>query len=139
MRIDPSIRLPMPTDQQILRYDAIQKQAQKFVAQAFYMPMFKAMRSSPFKSELFSGGQGGQAFQAMFDGVLAERMGGAASSPLVSAMVRRLDPETDQLMKKLQARGYTIRPEQVAPAYARQREGKPRATTRAPAPINLRG
>jgi Rod binding domain-containing protein len=139
MRIDPSIRLPLPTDEQILRYDALRQQAQKFVAQAFYTPMFKAMRASPFKSEVFSGGQGGQAFQTMFDGILAQRMTRGAGGPLVDAMVRSLDPETDQLMKKLQSRGFELRPEQVAPAYARQREAKPRALRTVTQPINLRG
>jgi len=106
MVIDPNIRLSTPTDAQLLRNGALRKQAEKFVAQAFFTPMFKAMRSSPFKSEILSGGRGGEVFQSMFDGVLAERMGRGSGKSLVDAMVDRLDPETSRLLKRLTARGF---------------------------------
>ena len=44
------------------------------VAQTFYGTMLKQMRNSPFKSKLFDGGRGGEAFASMFDQHLADRM-----------------------------------------------------------------
>ena len=48
-----------PTAAQLMRHNAMRTQAEKFVAQTFFGPMFKAMRASPFKSEILSGGRGG--------------------------------------------------------------------------------
>lgn len=88
-----------PTKEQLLRHDALRKQAEKFVSQTFFQPMFKMMRSSPFKSEMFNGGQGGEAFQSMLDGVLAERMGRGAGHQLVDAIVEKLDPGVAHMIK----------------------------------------
>ncbi|MCS7033961.1 MAG: rod-binding protein [Phycisphaerae bacterium] len=100
MTIEPSSGHNQPTPAQLLRHRTLRKQAEKFVAQTFFTPIFKAMRSSPFKSRLLSGGRGGEAFQAMLDGLLAERMGRGAAKPLVDAIVNRLDPHTARLLRK---------------------------------------
>src|SRR5947208_1646173 len=72
-------------------HDKIQEQARKWVAQTFYGAMLKQMRESPFKSEMFSGGRGGQAFATMLDQHLADHMSRAAGSKLVNAIARKLE------------------------------------------------
>ena len=44
-------------------HDQLTQQAQKWVAQTFFGTLLKQMHDSPFKSELFSGGRGGEAFK----------------------------------------------------------------------------
>ena len=73
------------------KHAAIVKQTQKWVSQTFYGAMLKQMRNSPFKSELFSGGRGGEAFNEMFDQQLADRMGRGTGKKLVNALVRRIE------------------------------------------------
>ena len=69
------------------------KQAEKWVAQTFYGQMLKQMRNSPFKSEMFSGGRGGEAFGEMFDQQLADRMSKGAGGDLVDSIVSRLEKQ----------------------------------------------
>ena len=66
-------------------------QAQKWVAQTFFGAMLRQMRDSPFKSDLFSGGRGGQAFQEMHDQHLAERMARGAGRSLAASIVRHIE------------------------------------------------
>src|ERR1700685_4073489 len=73
------------------KHAAIVKQAQKWVSQTFYGNMLKQMRNSPFKSELFSGGRGGEAFNEMFDQQLADHMGKGAGKKLVHALVDHME------------------------------------------------
>jgi Rod binding domain-containing protein len=70
--------------------DKIHETARKWVAQTFYGAMLKQMRESPFKSEIFSGGRGGQAFATMLDQHLADHMSRSAGSKLVNAIARKL-------------------------------------------------
>ena len=77
---------------QSTEHDKLVKQAEVWVAQTFYGTLLKQMHDSPFKSELFSGGRGGEAFGPMYDQHLIERMshtGGARK--LVRSMVRKLE------------------------------------------------
>jgi len=78
----PGAKLPEGKHEQLTRA------AQKWVAQTFYGAMLKQMRNSPFKSELFSGGRGGEAFGAMLDQTLAERMARGTNNKLVRSIVR---------------------------------------------------
>jgi Rod binding domain-containing protein len=71
--------------------DKIHETARKWVAQTFYGAMLKQMRESPFKSEIFSGGRGGQAFSTMLDQHLADHMSRSAGSKLVNAIARKLE------------------------------------------------
>jgi Rod binding domain-containing protein len=66
-------------------------QAEKWVAQTFYGEMLKQMRKSPFKSETFSGGRGGEAFQEMFDQKIADKMSKGAGGKLVDSLVKSLE------------------------------------------------
>src|SRR4051812_17883906 len=54
-------------------------QTRKWVSQAFYGTMLKQMHDSPFKSKLFSGGRGGEAFGGMLDQQLADHMSSAGA------------------------------------------------------------
>ncbi|MCY2954173.1 MAG: rod-binding protein [Planctomycetota bacterium] len=70
--------------------------ARKFVSHAFFGTVLKQMRESPFKSELFSGGRGGETFASMLDFHLADRMAkssGAKSSRrgLADSIVRHIE------------------------------------------------
>lgn len=76
--------------------------AQQLMAQTFFGPMLKQMRQSPFKSELFSGGRGGEAFASLFDQELTERMSRGAGSKLVNAIVRKLEKRGSESMEMMQ-------------------------------------
>jgi hypothetical protein len=72
-------------------HEKIEETARKWVAQTFYGTMLKQMRESPFKSDLFAGGRGGQAFSSLLDQHLADHMSRAAGSKLVNAIARKLE------------------------------------------------
>jgi Rod binding domain-containing protein len=69
----------------------IQAQAEKWVSQTFYGTMLRQMNDSPFKSDLFSGGRGGQAFAPMLSQHLADRMAHAGSNKLVRSVVKAME------------------------------------------------
>src|SRR5688500_20367885 len=56
------------------KHTLLTEQAQKWVAQTFFGAMLRQMRDSAFKSDLFSGGRGGAAFQELLDQHLVEHM-----------------------------------------------------------------
>ena len=66
------------------------KTAQKWVGQTFFGTILKQMHNSPFKSELWSGGRGGQTSSTLFDQHLAERMARASGRPLAESIVKQL-------------------------------------------------
>src|SRR4051794_30654314 len=69
--LSPEARLTKPGQTQ---HDRIKKQAEKWVSQTFFGTLLKQMDDSPFKSELFSGGRGGQAFSSLYHQQLADRV-----------------------------------------------------------------
>ena len=71
--------------------DKITGQAQKWVAQTFFGTLLKHMHESPFRSELFDGGRGGQAFSSLYDQQMADRMAHAAGRKLVRGIVRQIE------------------------------------------------
>ena len=73
------------------KHDQLVQQTRKWVAIAFFEPMLKEMRKSPFHSDLMDGGQGGQAFQGMYDERLSEKMASGASDTLVNSIVRKIE------------------------------------------------
>jgi Rod binding domain-containing protein len=81
----------LPRHQQKSAHDKVVETARKLVAQTFYGTMLKQMRNSPFKSEMFEGGRGGQAFAPMLDQHLAEHMARSTDSHLVNAIARKLE------------------------------------------------
>ncbi|MGN6505007.1 MAG: rod-binding protein [Tepidisphaeraceae bacterium] len=78
------VKGPLTHDQQV------EQQARTWVAQTFFGTLLKQMRDSPFKSEVFSGGRGGEAFQQMFDSRLAMHMTRGVGSKLVRPLVKKL-------------------------------------------------
>lgn len=67
------------------------KQTQKWVAQTFYGTLLRQMRKSPFHSDLFEGGRGGEAFQQVYDQHLADHMSRGTGRKLVDSIVRRIE------------------------------------------------
>ena len=73
------------------QHEQLVDQTRTWVAQTFFGTLLKQMRDSPFKSDIFSGGQGGQAFSSLHDQHLAEHMARGAGSKLVNSIVRRIE------------------------------------------------
>jgi Rod binding domain-containing protein len=88
--LDPAARLTKPGAGQA-QHDRLTHQAQTWVAQTFFGTLLKQMENSPFKSDLFSGGRGGEAFSSLYHQRLAEHMSRGAGSKLVNAMVRKIE------------------------------------------------
>lgn len=63
--------------------------AEQLVGQALFMPLLKQARENPFKTELFHGGRGEEAFGAQMDQLLADRLASRDASGLVQAISRR--------------------------------------------------
>src|SRR5256714_7359718 len=72
-------------------HNKLVKQAQIWVSQTCFGTLLKQMRESPFKSEVFNGGRGGEAFGALYDQKLSERMSRGAGSKLVRSIVNKLE------------------------------------------------
>ena len=76
---------------------ALVKQARVWVSQTFFGTLLKQMHDSPFRSELFSGGRGGQAFSSLFDQHLTARMaGGKSAEKLVNSIVKHIERAQQQ-------------------------------------------
>jgi len=85
-------------------HDKLVKQTQTWVAQTFFGTLMKQMRESPFKSELFDGGRGGEAFGSLYDQHLAERMSRGAGHHLVDSIVRRIESHAATVREKVNRR-----------------------------------
>jgi Rod binding domain-containing protein len=86
--LSSAARLTKPAQTQ---HDRVVAQTQKWVAQTFFGTLMKQMEEGPFKSDLFSGGRGGQAFSSLYHQQLTERMARAAGGKLVNTIVRRIE------------------------------------------------
>ena len=73
------------------QHDQLVSTTRKWVAQTFFGTLMKQMEDSPFKSDLFSGGRGGEAFSSLYHQQLVDRMARAAGDKLVNAIVRRIE------------------------------------------------
>jgi len=82
---------PIPSSGPLSQHQKLIQQTRKWVAQSFFEPMLQQMRKSPFHSDLFDGGEGGKAFNTMFDERLSERMASDASDTLVKSIVRKIE------------------------------------------------
>ena len=69
----------------------LEAHAGQLVSQTFFGTLLKQMRDSPFKSELFEGGKGGQAFSQLYDQRLVEQMSRGAGKKLINAIVRKFE------------------------------------------------
>ena|SRR5690348_6722458 len=97
---DATRRKAQPT-----RHDQLINQTQRLVSQTFYGTMLKQMRDSPFKSKIFDGGRGGEAFSSLLDQHLADRMSRGAGGKLVNSIVRHIERTggAEQLLSKQHA------------------------------------
>jgi Rod binding domain-containing protein len=86
------------------QHDKLVAQTKKWVGQTFYGTMLKQMRESPFKSDLFDGGRGGQAFGAMYDQELSERLSQGAGKQLVDSIVNRIEQRSNAVRQQLAAK-----------------------------------
>jgi hypothetical protein len=82
----PGQRASSPAEQE----DKVAEMAQRWVAQTFYGTLLRQMRNSPFKSELFEGGRGGQAFAPLLDQRLIDSMSKGTAKRLTGAIAKRL-------------------------------------------------
>lgn len=73
------------------QHEQLEEQARKWVATTFYGTLLKQMHDDPFRSQLFDGGRGGQAFSTMLDQHLAERMTRGVGKKLVDSIVRKIE------------------------------------------------
>jgi Rod binding domain-containing protein len=69
----------------------LRRQAAKWVAETFYGTLLKQMQNDPFKSSLFDGGRGAQAFEPMFNQQIADHIGAGTSNRLVGAIVNEIE------------------------------------------------
>ncbi|MGA3066142.1 MAG: rod-binding protein [Tepidisphaeraceae bacterium] len=73
------------------QHDALEQQTRKWIAQSFFGPILKQMRQDPFHSDLFDGGQGGEAFNELYDQELTNHMTRGAGAKLVNSIVNRIE------------------------------------------------
>ena len=73
------------------QHDRLTTQARNWVAQTFFGTLLKQMDDSAFKSDLFSGGRGGEAFGSLYHQQLAQRMASGAGDKLVNSIVRKVE------------------------------------------------
>ena len=76
------------------RHAKLVESTKKWVAMSFFEPLLKQIRHSPFRSKLLDGGEGGQAFGALYDERMAERMTTSASNSLVNSIVRKIEAKS---------------------------------------------
>lgn len=68
----------------------VQQAAQQFVATAFVMPLLAQARQSPFKTELFHGGQGEEMFGQQLDQRIADQIVRRMDFPLIHAVQKHV-------------------------------------------------
>jgi Rod binding domain-containing protein len=78
-------------DAAAIQHARLEAHASQLVNQTFFGTMLKQMRDSPFKSDLFEGGKGGQAFAGLYDQRLVEQMSRGAGKKLVNSIVRKFE------------------------------------------------
>lgn len=103
----------------------IDKQTRKWVSETFYGSLLKQMRNSPFKSKIFDGGRGAEAFSPLLDQQLADHIGAAKSNKLVRAIVNDIARKTSRTSSPVSAG-----------SQARATAGSPNATSPIPAEIS---
>jgi hypothetical protein len=103
--VDPA-HLPRGTVSQVKTADdQLVEQARKLVSQTFYGTLLKQMHNSPFKSEMFTGGRGEEAFRPMYDALLADRMARSSADKLVRPIVNGLKKQAAKAYDKQQQKG----------------------------------
>ena len=93
-------------------HDRLTKQARVWVSQTFFGTLLKQMEESPFKSELFSGGRGGQAFSSLYHQQLVERMSRTgAGERLVQSIVKKIESRNPEVGVQSSGKSNSSRPQ----------------------------
>lgn len=80
----------------------LEKAAHELIAQTFFGTLLKQTHNSPFKSDLFSGGRGEEAFAPMYDQHMAQRMARGAGEQLVRPIVKKFQKAAEEAYRKQQ-------------------------------------
>lgn len=72
------------------RNQQLETAAEQLLAMAFYQPLLKQAREVPFKSDLFHGGFGEDAFGAQWDQAIAERLAKRDTSGLKQRLIEQM-------------------------------------------------
>lgn len=72
----------------------VEQAARQLVGLALFKPLLEQAHQSPFKTDLFHGGAGEDAFQGQLDQLLADRMAQRPDYPLVKAIVSKFAQRT---------------------------------------------
>lgn len=97
---------PTPLRAESARFDVIsagpltphgelETQARNLIGTTFFATLLKQMHNSPFKSDLFSGGRGGEAFGGLYDQHLAQRMAAKSGGKLTRPIVKKYQQAAD--------------------------------------------
>ncbi len=81
-------------------HSKLETQVKNWVGQTFFGTLMKQMRDSPFKSDLFSGGRGEQAFGSMYDGQLAQHMAQGLGARIARPMIKKLEKQAAAAYEK---------------------------------------
>lgn len=92
------------------QHDRLVAQTEKWVAQTFFGTLLKQMNDSPFKSDLFSGGRGGEAFSSLYHQQLTDRIARGAGQQLVRSIVRRIEATAAYQKQQAAADSKTVPP-----------------------------
>ena len=112
------------------RHEQLVEQTRNWVAQTFFGTLLKQMDESPFRSELFSGGRGGQAFSSLYNQQLAERMSRSAGDKLVNSIVRRI--EAKAAYQKQEGSGFGVQGSGNTSSAQPDSESRSKVTRRVP-------
>jgi Rod binding domain-containing protein len=69
----------------------LRQQTEKWVGETFYGNLLKQMHDSPFKSALFDGGRGAEAFEPMLDQQISDHIAQSGSNKLVDSIVHGIE------------------------------------------------
>jgi Rod binding domain-containing protein len=88
----------------------LRKQTEKWVGEAFYGNILKQMHDSPFKSKLFDGGRGAEAFEPMLDQQISDHIAQSNSNKLVDAIVHDIESKMKKGKQQIDAKasGVTV-------------------------------
>jgi len=107
------------------RHEQLVEQTRNWVAQTFFGTLLKQMDESPFRSELFSGGRGGQAFSSLYNQQLAERMSRSAGDKLVNSIVRRIEAKAAYQKQEKEGAGFGVQGSGRAGEVGPESESRP--------------
>ncbi len=84
--------------------DKKEKQTKKvigeLVASTFIKPMLAEMRNSPFKNEMFHGGQGEEIFGAQMDTIVSDRVTNSENNKIVNNIYKRVEQQVRRLERQ---------------------------------------